>query len=74
MTLQVVLRSEAGDAFLLEAEDGNHSYLYDRYAQTVTVVPEPATLIGRGKWHDFDGDASKILAEVAHLQSNFGSS
>jgi hypothetical protein len=68
VTLQIVLRSDAGDTFLLEDPATSTSYLYDRLAQTVVDVAEPATLVGRGAWRDFDGDAEKILGEARALR------
>jgi hypothetical protein len=70
MSFQVVLQSEGGDAFLLKVPAEGPFYLYDRMAQTVAEIAEPATLAGRGMWRDFEGDTEKILTEVGALRDD----
>jgi hypothetical protein len=69
MTLTVTHEIAEGDAFLLSCEDadGHRVLLYDRSAQTVSEVDQPAVIQARTSSRGFRGKPEPILSEVAAI-------
>jgi hypothetical protein len=66
MEIEVTHRTPGSEAYLLRRDDGAMLF-YDRFAKEVDEVAQPARLVGRGSWLEFDGDPETILSEVRDL-------